>query len=121
MVLRPTFGYGPGCWICTLAAFNFQLILQRLLPAFNTDTGIPVSRINLLYGVLPGEEQATCSACAGTLVLEFGLLSRLTSNPIFEVAWAFLPTYLQWPGNNIWCSQKNMGEEITSRLTWKHH
>jgi hypothetical protein len=27
----------------------------------------------------------TCTACAGTMVLEFAALSRLTGDPIFEV------------------------------------
>eukprot|EP01127_Copromyxa_protea_P020352 TRINITY_DN680_c1_g2_i2.p1 TRINITY_DN680_c1_g2~~TRINITY_DN680_c1_g2_i2.p1 ORF type:complete len:368 (-),score=57.01 TRINITY_DN680_c1_g2_i2:36-1139(-) len=57
---------------------------SRLLPAFKTMTGIPVSRVNLQRGILPDEEQSTCTACAGTLLLEFGLLSRLTSNSTYE-------------------------------------
>ncbi len=35
-------------------------------------------------GVVPGETRVTCTACAGTLLLEFGLLSRLTGNPLYE-------------------------------------
>ena len=30
------------------------------------------------------ETRFTCTACAGTLLLEFGTLSRLTGNPIYE-------------------------------------
>ena len=35
-------------------------------------------------GVLPEETRVTCTACAGTLLLEFGALSRLTGNPVYE-------------------------------------
>ena len=35
-------------------------------------------------GVLPEEARVTCTACAGTLLLEFGTLSRLTGNPVYE-------------------------------------
>ncbi|CAG0883021.1 unnamed protein product [Darwinula stevensoni] len=59
----------------------------RLLPAFNTSTGLPYAKVNLLHG-LPQELLAgcreTCTACAGTMILEFGALSRLTGEPIFE-------------------------------------
>lgn len=58
---------------------------NRLLPAFNTPTGIPYSRVNLRYGVMKGETQETCTAGAGTLLIEFGILSRLTGRPVFEV------------------------------------
>lgn len=30
------------------------------------------------------ETRFTCTACAGTLLLEFGTLSRLTGNPVYE-------------------------------------
>ena len=56
----------------------------RLLPAFNTTTGLPYHRVHLQHGVLPDEPRETCTAAAGTLVLEFGLLSRLTGQPVFE-------------------------------------
>ena len=85
---------------------------KRLLPAFTTSTGIPYPRVNLRYGVPfyensplscddprhprcrtaqcpvtpPGNQEntQTCSAGAGTLVLEFTILSRLTGDPVFE-------------------------------------
>ncbi|CAH8528221.1 unnamed protein product [Heterobilharzia americana] len=59
---------------------------NRLLPAFDTPTGIPYPRINLRYGSagLKKHEEHTCTACAGTMILEFAALSRLTGNPIFE-------------------------------------
>ena len=77
---------------------------QRLLPAFYTKTGMPYPRVNLRHGIpfytnsplhetLPGvpgtsggppEITETCSAGAGSLVLEFTVLSRLTGDPRFE-------------------------------------
>lgn len=36
-------------------------------------------------GIMPGETRITCTACASTLLLEFGLLSRLTGDPVFEM------------------------------------
>lgn len=59
----------------------------RLLPAFNTTTGIPHSRINLRHGLKSKQlewSKETCTACAGTMVLEMAALSRLSGDPIFE-------------------------------------
>ncbi|KAL1630083.1 hypothetical protein SLS54_000943 [Diplodia seriata] len=79
---------------------------KRLLPAFHTPTGIPYPRVNLRSGIpfyansplnndsehgqcqenpnTPPEITETCSAGAGSLVLEFSTLSRLTGNMEFE-------------------------------------
>ncbi|KAL4717586.1 hypothetical protein ACJJTC_000735 [Scirpophaga incertulas] len=58
---------------------------RRLLPAFNTSTGIPHGRINLRYGIRGlSESRETCTACAGTMILEMAALSRLTGKPIYE-------------------------------------
>ncbi|XP_078429840.1 glycosyl hydrolase family 47 protein [Wolffia australiana] len=59
-------------------------LAQRLLPAFNTPTGIPFGSVNLMYGVDKDESKLTSTAGGGTLTLEFGVLSRLTNNPIYE-------------------------------------
>ncbi|KAJ1145768.1 hypothetical protein NDU88_012052 [Pleurodeles waltl] len=61
----------------------------RLLPAFNTTSGLPYPRVNLKYGVFgpnsrTGTESDTCTACAGTMILEFAALSRLTEDMVFE-------------------------------------
>ncbi|KAK3921243.1 ER degradation-enhancing alpha-mannosidase-like protein 3 [Frankliniella fusca] len=59
----------------------------RLLPAFNTTTGIPHARVNLRHGLkVRGLESSreTCTACAGTMILEMAALSRLSGEPIFE-------------------------------------
>ncbi|XP_045784224.1 ER degradation-enhancing alpha-mannosidase-like protein 3 [Maniola jurtina] len=58
---------------------------RRLLPAFNTSTGIPHGRINLRHGIKGlSESRETCTACAGTMILEMAALSRLTGQPLFE-------------------------------------
>ncbi|KAM5355368.1 hypothetical protein ACJ41O_002014 [Fusarium nematophilum] len=77
---------------------------QRLLPAFYTDTGIPYPRVNLRHGIPfytnsplhreAGEDRPpdveevteTCSAGAGSLTLEFTVLSRLSGDTRFEQA-----------------------------------
>ncbi len=79
---------------------------RRLLPAFHTPTGMPYPRVNLKHGIpfypnspfnhdaehgqcgttqQPSTEiTETCSAGAGSLVLEFTTLSRLTGDERFE-------------------------------------
>ena len=59
-------------------------------------------QINLRHG-LDGPSRAldfTCTACAGTLILEFAALSRLTGNSTYEVYLYIhcsqLVTYVQW-------------------------
>lgn len=60
---------------------------NRLLPAFQSQTGIPYPRINLRYGMAglpPDETTGTCAAGAGSLILEFATLSRLSGFPMYE-------------------------------------
>nr|XP_010936128.1 alpha-mannosidase I MNS4 isoform X1 [Elaeis guineensis]XP_029123996.1 alpha-mannosidase I MNS4 isoform X1 [Elaeis guineensis] len=59
-------------------------LATRLLPAFDTPTGIPFGSVNLVRGVDENESKITSTAGGGTLTLEFGVLSHLTNNPIFE-------------------------------------
>ncbi|XP_029630405.1 ER degradation-enhancing alpha-mannosidase-like protein 1 [Salmo trutta] len=57
----------------------------RLLPAFeNTSTGIPHPRVNLKSGVSPDSINETCTSGAGSLLVEFGILSRLIGDSTFE-------------------------------------
>ncbi|OCT85742.1 ER degradation enhancing alpha-mannosidase like protein 1 L homeolog isoform X1 [Xenopus laevis] len=57
----------------------------RLLPAFeNTKTGMPYPRVNLKKGVPPDSRNETCTAGAGSLLVEFGILSRLLGDSTFE-------------------------------------
>src|SRR2546428_4161391 len=53
----------------------------RLLPVFNSPTGLPYRYINLKTGKVRGN--VTNPAEAGTLLIEFGTLSRLTHKPFF--------------------------------------
>jgi hypothetical protein len=85
-------------------------LTHRLLPAFYTETGLPYPRVNLRHGIpfygnsplntksskgneqkskfayMKAEEEITetCSAGAGSLVLEFTVLSRLTGDGRYE-------------------------------------
>lgn len=56
---------------------------DRMIPAFDTPTGIPYGTVNLQNGVPPGETPVASLAGAGTLVLEWELLSRLTGRPVY--------------------------------------
>ena len=53
----------------------------RLLPAFDSKTGIPYRFVNLKTGKVRGH--VTNPAEAGTLLLEFGALAKLTRRPVF--------------------------------------
>ncbi|XP_072050977.1 ER degradation-enhancing alpha-mannosidase-like protein 1 [Amphiura filiformis] len=60
-------------------------LATRLLPAFdNTTTGLPHPRVNLMKGLPDDGIQETCTAGAGSLLLEFGILSKLVGDPVFE-------------------------------------
>ncbi|KAF7489554.1 ER degradation-enhancing alpha-mannosidase-like protein 2 [Sarcoptes scabiei] len=61
-----------------------EKIARKLLPAFDTPTGMPYGTVNLQYGVPENETPITCTAGVGTFIIEFGTLSRLTGDPIFE-------------------------------------
>ena len=54
---------------------------NRLLPAFNSPTGLPYVYVNLRTGQV--RDPNSNPAETGTLLLEFGTLSKLTSNPVF--------------------------------------
>ncbi|GJQ08400.1 hypothetical protein GpartN1_g191.t1 [Galdieria partita] len=63
-------------------------LADRFLPAFDTPTGIPFGSIHLMNGVSSSESLIACTAGAGTLLLEFGTLSRLTGDPkYYDVAY----------------------------------
>src|SRR5881398_70350 len=54
---------------------------NRLLPVFDSPTGLPYRYVNLKTGKVRGN--VTNPAEAGTLLIEFGTLSKLTVKPIF--------------------------------------
>jgi len=53
----------------------------RLLPAFDSPTGLPYIFVNLRTGKAHGSESNPAEA--GTLLLEYGTLSRLTGKPVY--------------------------------------
>lgn len=59
---------------------------ERLYPAFATATGIPYGTVNLKKGVPPGETTISSTAGAGSLLLEFEVLSRLSGIAKFGAA-----------------------------------
>lgn len=74
-------------------------LVDRLIVAFDTPTGkiccsppnhhslilgIPYPRVNLLTGIPLDTINETCLSGAGSLLLEFGVLSRLTNDDLFE-------------------------------------
>ncbi|KAF7385526.1 hypothetical protein HZH68_013956 [Vespula germanica] len=74
----------PG-WPCNGPLLRLaEDMAKRLLPAFDTPTGMPYGTVNLKYGVPEGETSITCTAGIGTFLLEFGTLSRLTGDPLYE-------------------------------------
>src|SRR5262249_22044811 len=54
---------------------------NRLLPAFNSPTGMPYVNVNLNTGATSGAESNPAEI--GTLLIEFGTLSKLTGKPIY--------------------------------------
>jgi mannosidase alpha-like ER degradation enhancer 2 len=54
---------------------------NRLLPVFNSPTGMPYVNVNLKTAAVRDEQ--TNPAEVGTLLIEFGTLSRLTGKPVY--------------------------------------
>ena len=54
---------------------------NRLLPAFDSPTGLPYVYVNLRTGQV--RDPVSNPAETGTLLLEFGVLSKLTGKPVF--------------------------------------
>src|SRR5678815_107348 len=54
---------------------------NRLLPVFNSPTGMPYRYVNLKTGKI--SKPVSNPAETGTLIIEFGTLSKFTGNPIF--------------------------------------
>ncbi|XP_011867265.1 PREDICTED: ER degradation-enhancing alpha-mannosidase-like protein 2 [Vollenhovia emeryi] len=74
----------PG-WPCNGPLLRLaEDMARRLIAAFDTPTGMPYGTVNLKYGVPEGETSITCTAGIGTFLLEFGTLSRLTGDPLYE-------------------------------------
>ncbi|HKP69981.1 MAG TPA: glycoside hydrolase family 47 protein [Pyrinomonadaceae bacterium] len=65
----------------------------RLLPVFNSPTGLPYRYVNLRTGKTRGE--VSNPAETGTLIIEFGTLSKLTGKPVYfdKAKRALMETY----------------------------
>lgn len=75
----------PSGWPCKGPLLDLAVdVANRLLPAFNTTTGMPYGSLNLRYGVNKGETPITCTAAVGTYIIEFSSLSRLTGDMRYE-------------------------------------
>lgn len=68
---------------------------NRLLPVFESPTGLPYRYVNLRTGKVRGE--VTNPAETGTLLIEFGTLSKLTRKPVYyeKAKRALVETYLR--------------------------
>jgi hypothetical protein len=96
-------------------------VARRLIAAFDTPTGMPYGTVNLRNGVPVGETSITCTAGVGTFILEFGTLSRLTGDPLFEEVKGRLGIWLL-----LWC-MRNSGtmllspDFIPTALPWSYN
>ena len=60
----------PHGWPCQGPLLSLaEDVVQRLLPAFNTPTGMPYGTVNLKHGVPEGETPVTCTAGVGTFIV----------------------------------------------------
>ena len=66
------------------ADINYFTPPLSVCAAFDTPTGMPYGTVNLKYGVPEKETPITCTAGVGTFIVEFGALTRLTGDPVFE-------------------------------------
>lgn len=56
-------------------------LADRMLPVFDSPTGMPYVFVNLKTGAVRGD--INCPAEIGTTLIEYGALSKLTGNPIY--------------------------------------
>jgi len=54
---------------------------NRMLPVFESPTGMPYRYVNLITGKVHGNVTNPCEI--GSMLLEYGMLSKLTGNPIY--------------------------------------
>jgi mannosidase alpha-like ER degradation enhancer 2 len=68
MARRAGMELDPG-WPCRGPLLDLAVdAARRLLPAFDTPTGMPYGTVNLRYGVTPGETPFTCTASVCTII-----------------------------------------------------
>ena len=69
-------------YVCTCMFNGVSLLFYHPLPL--PPSPPPSPQVNLCYGIPPNGLLETCTAGAGTLTLEFNLLSRLLGDPVYE-------------------------------------
>jgi ER degradation enhancer, mannosidase alpha-like 2 len=84
----------------------------RLLPVFNSPTGLPYVYVNLRSGEV--RDAVTNPAETGTLLLEFGTLSKLTGKPIFyeKAKRALVETYKR---RSVWLDRQSTSRPVCGR------
>ena len=101
-------------WYRNQLALKAKSVADKMLPAFKTQTGIPRSHFSLKSqshgekNIRSDQRGHTCTACAGTLLLEFASLSYYTNNSYYEeVAEKALDA--------IW-KKKNLGSNLVGEV-----
>lgn len=84
MATMPKFGMKPNINYDGHCLNMAKKIGDALMPAFVL--GMPYPRINLVTGIDNHESGSTCAAGVGTLLLEFGVLSKLSGDKKYELA-----------------------------------
>lgn len=79
-------GYGGHGWYNNCLLSKAQDMGERLLKAYDTPTGIPYGTVNLRSGVADDETTISATATGGTVLLEFGLLSRASGDARYAAA-----------------------------------
>ena len=84
---------------------------------------MPYGTVNLRHGVPKGETPVTCTAGVGTFIIEFGALSSLTGDPIFEQTAHRALTSLWSYRSNIGlvseCVKNTGGKKFTCPGAWE--
>ena len=88
---------------------------------FYNSSSLLYFQINLKQGInadLNQKNRDTCTACAGTMILEFAALSRLTGDPVYEVGMCMLGMFgIAFVGaSRILIIRSTVYPEIFSRL-----
>lgn len=80
-VFCPSYAYGDKFALKKFNSRALKLFYLRFLTLEALSSSLFISS-----SLPPGETRNTCTAAAGTFLLEFGTLSRLTGDPSFEAA-----------------------------------
>src|SRR5213075_2824095 len=97
---------------------------NRLLPVFNSPTGLPYVYVNLKTGQV--RDTKTNPAETGTLLLEFGTLSKLTGKSIYyENLWKCWLLFGDKDCQEMWQASisavnKYLADEVRDELWYGH-